>query len=163
MKTTADTGVPMQTIGAGDVLRFGEVTAEALSPAPVANTNAPSRNNDSVVLRVRYGSKTFILTGDIEKETEIALLNQGVNLQSDVVKVAHHGSRTSSTGRFVTATHPSLAIISVGRTSVFGHPHKEVVERWRAGGAEVLTTGQRGTITISTDGRDLRVETFIKE
>src|SRR6266516_1872974 len=163
VKTTADTGVPMQTIGAGDVLRFGEVTAEALSPAPVANTNAPSGNNDSVVLRVRYGAKTFILTGDIEKETEIALLNEGVNLQSDVVKVAHHGSRTSSTGRFVTATHPSLAIISVGRTSVLGHPHKGVVERWRAGGAQVLTTGQRGTITVSTDGRDLRLETFIKE
>ena len=63
VQTTADTGVPLQTIGAGDVLRFGEVTAEALSPAPVANANAPSRNNDSVVLRIRYGAKTFILTG----------------------------------------------------------------------------------------------------
>jgi competence protein ComEC len=163
VQTTRSAGVPLQVISAGDVLRFGEVTAEVLSPVPVANTNAPSRNNDSVVLRLRYGAKSFILTGDIEKETEVALLNEGVNLRSDIVKVAHHGSRTSSTGRFVTATHPSLAIISVGRTSVFGHPHKEVVERWRAGGAEVLTTGQRGTITISTDGRDLRVETFIKE
>ncbi|MEP6707496.1 MAG: ComEC/Rec2 family competence protein [Pyrinomonadaceae bacterium] len=160
IQTTTETGLPLQVIGAGDVLRFGEVTAEALSPTPVANTNAPSRNNDSVVLRLRYGAKTFLLAGDIEKETEGALLNEGVNLRSDVVKVAHHGSRTSSIASFVTATHPSLAIISVGRTSVFGHPHKEVVERWRDGGAEVLTTGQRGTITISTDGRTITLETY---
>ena len=160
-QTAADTGVPLQIIGAGDVLRFGEVTAEALSPAPVANSNAPSGNNDSVVLRVRYGGKTFLLTGDIEKETEAALLNEGVNLRSDVVKVAHHGSRTSSTREFVDATHPSLAIISVGRTSVFGHPHKEIVERWRTSTAEVLTTGQCGTITVITGGWDLRVGSFI--
>jgi competence protein ComEC len=62
----------------------------------------------------------------------------------------------------VNATHPVVAIISVGRTSVFGHPHKEVVERWRAIGSEVLTTGQRGTITVSTDGHDLKLETFLR-
>lgn len=161
VQTTESAGVPLQVIGAGDVLRFGDVTAAAIWPVPVANTNAPSRNDDSVVLRFSYGEKTFLLTGDIEKETEAALLNRGVNLRSDVVKVAHHGSRTSSTQDFVTATQPSLAIISVGRTSVFGHPHKEVVERWRTGTAEVLTTGQRGTITVITDGRDLKVASFV--
>jgi len=79
-----------------------------------------------------------------------------------VVKVAHHGSRTSSTGAFVDATRPDLAVISVGLTSVFGHPHPEVVERWRASGAVVMTTGARGTVTVSTDGRDLRVTSFVK-
>jgi competence protein ComEC len=78
------------------------------------------------------------------------------------VKVAHHGSRTSSTEAFVAAARPSLAIISVGRTSMFGHPHRDVVERWRAGGAEVMTTGQRGTISVVTDGRVLSVSTFVK-
>ena len=81
---------------------------------------------------------------------------------SDVVKVAHHGSKTSSTEAFVAATHARLAIISVGLTSPFGHPRPEVVERWRASGAQILTTGERGTITISTDGHDLKVETFVK-
>jgi len=80
---------------------------------------------------------------------------------SDIVKVAHHGSRTSSTAAFVAATNPRLAIISVGRTSIFGHPNKEVVERWRASGANLMTTGERGTITIETDGRSLSLRTFV--
>ncbi len=63
---------------------------------------------------------------------------------------------------FVNATRPRFAIISVGQHSMFGHPHAEVVERWRAAGAEILTTGESGTITITTDGRDLEVTTFVK-
>src|ERR1043165_5951319 len=75
--------------------------------------------------------------------TENALLKSDTNLRADVIKVAHHGSRTSSIQSFVDATRPSVAVISVGRTSIFGHPHKEVVERWRASGAQVLTTGEK--------------------
>ncbi|MEO8433528.1 MAG: ComEC/Rec2 family competence protein [Pyrinomonadaceae bacterium] len=161
-ETAGSAGLPLQIIGAGDVLHFGDVSVQAIWPRPAANANPPSLNNDSVVLRVSFREKSFLLTGDIEKEAEAALLRTGVNLSSDVVKVAHHGSRTSSTQGFVSATHPTLAIISVGRTSVFGHPHKEVVERWRAIGSELLTTGQKGTITVSTDGHDLRLETFVR-
>ena len=72
-------------------------------------------------------------------------------------------AETSSTENFVAATHPSLAVISVGLSSIFGHPHNEVVERWRTSGAQILTTGRSGTITVSTDGHDLKVETFIKK
>lgn len=162
VQTAESAGVPLQIIGAGDALRFGDVSVQTIWPRPVANTNASSLNNDSIVLRVSFGEKTVLLTGDIEKEAEAALLRAGVNLRSDVVKVPHHGSRTSSTQGFVNATRPALAIISVGRTSIFGHPHKEIVERWRAIGSEVLTTGQRGTITVSTDGHDLRLETFVR-
>jgi competence protein ComEC len=79
-----------------------------------------------------------------------------------VIKVPHHGSKTSSTEDFVVATKPQFAVISVGRTSRFGHPHKEVVERWQSNGATVLTTGQSGTITITTDGHDLSLKTFIQ-
>ena len=76
--------------------------------------------------------------------------------------MAHHGSKTSSTDGFVSATRPKFAIISVGQNSMFGHPHREVVERWQNKGAEVLTTGKSGMITVTTDGKDLRVETFVK-
>jgi competence protein ComEC len=69
---------------------------------------------------------------------------------------------TSSTEAFVAATRPAVAVISVGLDSPHGHPHPSVVARWRASGAQVLTTGERGTITVSTDGEDLRVETFVK-
>ena len=145
--TMRDVAVPVEKIGAGDVLRFGNVSVEVLWPPANTEPDAPSRNNDSVILRVRYGDRALLFTGDIEKEGEFAVLKEGVDLRTDVIKVAHHGSRTSSTAAFIAATHPSLAVISVGRTSIFGHPNKEVVERWRASGAEVMTTGQRGTIT----------------
>ena len=81
------------------------------------------------------------------------MLTEGINLKSDLVKVAHHGSKTSSIEAFVAATRPSLAIISVGRTSMFGHPNRDVVKRWRASGAEVITTGEKGTISVVTDGK----------
>jgi competence protein ComEC len=160
--TMKEAGVPVDQIGAGDVLHFGAVSAAVLWPPPIRDEKAPSRNNDSIMLLVRYGEKSFLLTGDIEKQGETAVLREGIDLGTDLVKVAHHGSKTSSIEAFVAATHPSLAIISVGRTSMFGHPNKEVVERWRASGAEVMTTGQRGTISVTTDGRTLDISTFIR-
>jgi competence protein ComEC len=75
--------------------------------------------------------------------------------------VAHHGSKTSSTDAFVAVTKPDYAIISVGQDSMFGHPHAEVVERWKESGAEVLTTGKCGTITVTTNGTDLSVTEFV--
>lgn len=70
---------------------------------------------------------------------------------------------TSSTEACVSATRPAFAVVSVARNSPYGHPHESVLERWRAAGAEVLTTGERGTISLSTDGEDLRVKTFVKK
>jgi competence protein ComEC len=160
--TLEEVGIPMQAIGAGDVLRVGNVAAQVLWPLPSKDEGAPSRNNDSVMLLVRFGDRSLLLTGDIEKQGEVAVLKEGIDLHCDIVKVAHHGSRTSSIEAFVNSTRPSLAIISVGRNSIFGHPNKEVVERWRASGAEVLTTGQRGTVSIVTDGRTLDMSTFAR-
>jgi competence protein ComEC len=159
--TMKEAGVPIEKVGAGDVLRFGQVTAEVLWPPASTEANAPYRNNDGLVLRVRYGEKSFLFMADVEKETETALLKSGVELRTDVIKVAHHGSRTSSIQPFVFAAHPQIAIVSVGRTSIFGHPHKEVVERWRAIGAQVMTTGEKGTISVTTDGKNLTVSTFV--
>src|SRR6185503_66494 len=160
--TMRETGIPIQTIGAGDLMKTANVSFEVLWPPAISNSNASSRNNDSVVLRVRMGERSFLFTGDIEKEGEALVLTEGVDLSSDVVKVAHHGSKTSSTAALVGATHPSLAVISVGRTSMFGHPHGEVVERWRASGVKVMTTGEKGTISVVTDGRGLSVTTFVR-
>jgi competence protein ComEC len=161
-QTLSDTRTHVATIQAGDVIHFGNVEIQALWPPAAVAPNEPSRNNDSIVLKLTYGNHSILLTGDIEKGAERALVGWASNaepnaLQADVVKVAHHGSRTSSTAPFVAATHAQTAIISVGQTSMFGHPHREVVERWRASGAQVLTTGNCGTITINTDGKDLIV------
>jgi competence protein ComEC len=152
--------VPVYLLGRGDTLRFGAVAADVLWPPRTDDASAPSRNNDSLVLRLRFGERVFLLTGDIEREAEAALVSAPEDLRADVVKVAHHGSRTSSTPEFIARAHPQVAVISVGLTSIFNHPHAEVVERWRANGAQILTTGRSGTITVSTDGHDLSIETF---
>ena len=89
----------------------------------------------------KFGNRSILLTGDIEKAAETSFSRFPQPLRADVVKVPHHGSKTSSTEPFVLATKPVFAIVSVGRNSMFGHPHKEVVDRWQANGATVLTTG----------------------
>ncbi len=156
-------GIESVTLSRGDVLTFGDVRMEVLSPEKTADTEAVSDNNHSVVLRVVFGERKFLLTGDIEKEAERALLNSPEFLPTDVIKVAHHGSRTSSTAEFINASKAKLAIVSVGVSSPFGHPHREVVERWKNSGAKVLTTGENGTISLSTDGRDLQLKTFDRQ
>jgi len=144
-QTLARTNTHSETIEAGDVIYFGDVAVSVLWP-PAGGEK--STNNDSIVLRIQYGERSIFLTGDIEQATERALLASQQQLRADIVKVPHHGSKTSSTEGFVLATKPNLAIISVGRSSRFGHPHKEVVERWQANGAIVLTTGENGTISL---------------
>ncbi|MCA1621636.1 MAG: ComEC/Rec2 family competence protein [Acidobacteria bacterium] len=161
-RTARDAGVPLRLIGRGDRLRFGAVTIEVLWPPRAAAPASTSNNDDSVVLRIGYGRRAFLLTGDVEARAERALVAAGDPLACDALKVAHHGSRTSSTQGFVGAARPALAVISVGRDSPYGHPHAEVLRRWRDAGAQVLTTGERGMITVSTDGDDLRVETFVR-
>lgn len=153
-------GVAIETIGRGEILKFGDARVEVLFPFTSEDANAPSGNNNSVVLRIVYGSRAFLLTGDIERVAETALISGGGTLAADLVKVAHHGSRTSSMQQFIDATGAQYAVISVGRSSPFGHPHAEVVERWQSSDARVLTTGQSGMISVSTDGKDLRIDRF---
>ncbi|MFN2491348.1 MAG: ComEC/Rec2 family competence protein [Pyrinomonadaceae bacterium] len=165
-------GVPIYSIGAGDVLRFGAAKVRVLWPPATAIMEAPSQNNDSLVLLLQFGARRVLFTGDIEDTAEKEILTRyktdlsdldplGSNLRADVVKVAHHGSKTSSSEGFVTATQSHIAVISVGQTSVFGHPHHDVVERWKKSGAQVITTGENGMISLTTDGRDLGLTTFV--
>ena len=141
-------------------MRFGEVDVSVLWPPA---EGGGSDNDNSVVLRIKFGVRTILLTGDIEKAAERALALSQQKLKADVVKVPHHGSKTSSTDNFVLATKPTFAIISVGRNSMFGHPHQEVVQRWKSNGATVLTTGDYGTISVTTNGHKLSLKTFIAE
>jgi len=160
--SAAKARVPLYLTGRGDVFRVGGALVEVLwPPSDGRAADAPTGNDDSVVLRVTYGRRSFLLTGDIEARAEAALVAAGDPLRCDALKVPHHGSRTSSTEAFVSAARPSFAVISVGLDSPHGHPHAAVVARWRASGAQVFTTGERGTVTVSTDGDDLRIETYV--
>jgi competence protein ComEC len=159
MNVWHERGVPAAQVAAGDVLDIGAVRIEVLNPVD-GSPDRMSPNNGSIVLRLIYGETEILLTADIEREAEAMLIASGRPLSADVVKVPHHGSRSSSTEEFVKAVSPGFAIISVGRRSMFGHPHPEVVERWKASGANVMTTGERGMISVSTNGKDISIKQF---
>jgi competence protein ComEC len=118
-------------------------------------------NNRSLVLKLTYGGISFLFTGDIEQEAESFLLQTGHDLRATVLKVPHHGSRTSSTEPFVRAVDPRVAVFSVQRDSRFGHPHPVVVERYEALGVHVMRTDEHGAITVRTDGQSVWVEPFL--
>ena len=145
----------------GDVLSFDKAVIEILYPVGDESPQTASDNNNSLVLRLSFGNKKFLFTGDIEKQTEGKLLENSLFLQADVVKVAHHGSKTSSTQNFIKAVKADYSVVSVGRQSPYGHQHREVVERWTTSGAKVIMTGERGTISVSTDGKNLEIQTYL--
>ncbi|QQS41030.1 MAG: ComEC/Rec2 family competence protein [Acidobacteriota bacterium] len=154
-------GIPLAGVFEGDRFSFGGASVEVLNPDPTAAPTEDSDNDNSVVLRVEYVARSFLLTGDIERGAETRIARH--RIRADVVKVAHHGSRTSSSEVFVNTVGADFAVIPVGKRSQFGHPHRGVVERWQASGARVFTTGRSGTVTISTDGSLLEVRTYLPE
>lgn len=118
-------------------------------------------NDASVVVRLVYGNASFLLTGDVFREGERWLLGSGQVLDSDVLKVAHHGSKTSSSPSFLDAVSPGVAVISAGHDNRFGHPDQEVVERLEGlmPASRIFKTFERGTITFKSDGKTLSVKT----
>jgi competence protein ComEC len=121
-----------------------------------------SVNDNSLVVELRYRGRSILLLGDLEAEGEALLAEAGLP-RVDVVKVAHHGSPTSSTAPLVAAARPARAVISCGRANRFGFPAPAVVERWRAAGADVARTDTDGTITVTVDARGaLHVDRFAR-
>jgi competence protein ComEC len=152
-------GIDRSIVHAGESLQIAGVRIDVLNPI-LENSSA---NNGSVVLKFTFGENSFLFTGDIEAQAEMLMLQAGEDLHSDVIKVPHHGSKSSSTEAFANAVHPQFAIISVGRRSTFGHPHNEVVDRWKAIGAEVMTTGERGMISVVSDGKEISVRRYLDQ
>jgi competence protein ComEC len=138
---------------------FGTAQIEVLAPLPGYLAGDEPKNNDSLVLRVTYGPHSFLLTGDAEKQVELGMLAENELHRSDVLKVGHHGSRTSSTELFLDAVRPTFAVISDGFENSYGHPNRDVVQRLEDHGAAVLRTDLDGLVTIRSDGRRLHVET----
>ena len=156
-------GARMIEASAGRVIMLdNDVRLEALGPPRVLLRGTESdADNASIVLRLVYGEVSFLLTGDVFAAGERAMLASGVNLDSDVLKVPHHGSDTSSTPEFMSAVSPAVAVISVGAENRFGHPDKDVVRRLRrfVGEDGLYMTSERGTVEFITDGETLWVRT----
>ncbi len=140
---------------------YGGAKFEVLAPTPDYVPALAPRNNDSLVLRLTYGQRSLILSGDVEKQIESQLVTANMVQRSDVLKVAHHGSKTSTSAPFLEAVHPAFAIISAGFENLYGHPHADVIDRLKQANIEVLRTDQLGAITVRTDGRYVEVETVI--
>jgi beta-lactamase superfamily II metal-dependent hydrolase len=126
-------------------------------PTPPITHSRSDVNANSVVVRLEYGHVRVLFAADAEAPTERWLLAHGTDLHADVLKVAHHGSRYSSTPAFLRAVSPSVAVIEVGAGNAFGHPAPETVARLARAGIRVFRTDLDGTVTVETDGDRLEV------
>lgn len=152
MQGLAARGVRQRAVGAGLAeLRAGGATVRVLHPASAPQD--ASDNDASLVLFLTYGASRVLLTGDLQAAGEGALLHASSGLAGTVVKVPHHGSRTSSTRELVARTQPGLAIAQLGAGNRFHFPAAEVRERWRRGGARWLETGRTGEVLVRSDGQ----------
>jgi competence protein ComEC len=143
---------------AGARFDFSGAGIEILSP-PAGYSSAKAGNNDSLAFWVHYGSRSFLLEGDLERPMERLMLSDGLAIHADVLKVGHHGSKTSTIAPFLDTVAPEVAIISAGFQNSFGHPSPEVVQRLEDRHAAVLRTDLDGLVTVSTDGRLLWFDT----
>ncbi|MBI2609687.1 MBL fold metallo-hydrolase [Candidatus Giovannonibacteria bacterium] len=117
-------------------------------------------NYNSVISKLSFGETDFLLTGDAEKGEELSLVSFGDDLKSEVLKVGHHGSKTSSNPLFLDRVRPEYALISVGRKNKFGHPSVEVMNNLGAVGAKIFRTDLNSRIEIRSDGKNLTLETL---
>lgn len=148
-------GLKVKTAKAGRELAWDE-QVQVKMLAPVAETD--DNNNMSVVMKVTYGKTSFLLTGDAEAESERAMLESGANLSADVLLVGHHGSKSSTTARFLNAVKPKYAVIQVGDNS-YGHPTKTVLDRLAKQQVKVYRNDLHGTVEISSDGGGYQITT----
>ena len=148
---------------AGDTIGFGRARLRVLNPPAPDWERQRVRNDDSVVVEVTFGDVAILLTGDISATVERTIARQLTPARVRVLKVAHHGSRTSTSDALLEAWHPQIALISCGRGNTFGHPAPDVVARLTSIGARVYRTDQDGEITLTSNGRSVSVRTFTGE
>ncbi|RKU21303.1 DNA internalization-related competence protein ComEC/Rec2 [Candidatus Poribacteria bacterium] len=152
--------IPYSFPYAGGIDLTPTATLNLLHPIDAASTNLLDRdkNDDSLVIQLTYREVDILFTGDIGKKAESRLIASGQDLRSEILKVPHHGSRTSSSVSFIDAVQPRYAIFSLGQSSQYQFPHPDVVARYRARGCVQVRTDQLGAITLRTDGKRCWIE-----
>jgi competence protein ComEC len=153
-------GMAWRPLRSGESVEIGAVSLDVLHPPPAQWERQRVRNDDSVVIRLRYGGIEVLLTGDAGAEFESAFTADDEPRPLRVLKVAHHGSRSSSSPEFVSAYRPAIAVISAGRGNLFGHPSLEVVGRLDRVRAELFRTDRDGAVTLETDGHAIEMTTM---
>ena len=155
VKYLAQRGKQITVPTAGETFALGGAQIQILGPLH----RAEDSNDNSIVLKVSFGATSFLFTGDAERAEEQDLLNSGVNLQSTVLKVGHHGSDTSTSYPFLRAVAPQYAVISVGAGNSYGHPTEAVLSRLRDAGVTTFRTDMQGEITAVSDGQTISFST----
>jgi competence protein ComEC len=142
----------------GQRFNYGGAQFEVLAPALDYVPKEMPHNNDSLAFRVTFGRHSFLLSGDIERQIEAELVEEGLLRQTDVLKVPHHGSKTSSTAAFLDLARPTFAVISDGFENSYGHPGAGVLQRFEERQSCVLRTDVDGLVTVRSDGRRLEMD-----
>jgi len=157
LETIKNKGMRITTPVPGDGYELGSARFKILAPN---SSGYKSLNDYSVVIRLTFGNTAFLFTGDAESMSESQILSKNFEVKSDVLKVGHHGSATSTSDRFLKSVKPKYAVISVGRGNKYGHPTQEVLERLDSYHVKVYRTDEVGTIVATSDGTNI---TFDKE
>ena len=156
-EATVAEGAVIRIVGRGDSISLGSLTLTILHPA----TPSGDSNVDSIVVLLECGSVQLLLTGDAEVPSESSMLVAGVLMDIDILKVGHHGSRSSTSEPFLDVIRPEVGIISAGLNSQYGHPHQEVVERLTAAGVELWhtdTSDGDDTVKLTSDCQSFSLE-----
>lgn len=161
-QTARDRGIAIRQLRAGESFHWGGVLWEILAASGAPGMESPEDENDrSIVMRLTLGESSVLLTGDAGEELEQALLSRGVPLEADVLKVGHHGSRTSTSAPFLAAVRPRFAILSARENVGWPLPSPAVLDRLRASGISYARTDEHGSITVHLDANGgMEVETF---
>ncbi|MBO5796780.1 MAG: MBL fold metallo-hydrolase [Clostridia bacterium] len=155
LATLDEKNISVVDVKPGTAYALGEAKITILGPVK----DSEDKNEQSVVCRVTHGSQRLLFTGDAGREAENNLLEAGVDLRADLLKVGHHGSSSSSTADFLKAVGAKIGIISCGVDNDYGHPHKEVLERMKKQGVTLYRTDRDGTVKVISDGKSLKIET----
>lgn len=153
-------GIAWTETRAGQSFAVGGATVRVLNPPDPDWERPKVRNDDSIVLEIRIGEVAFILPGDITRAAEPAVIARMNPAPLTIVKAPHHGSAGSSTQAFIDAARPAAVIFSAGRRNPFGHPAPVAVNRYRAAGALVFSTGDDGAVIVDTDGKNVVISTW---
>ena len=151
VKVVNKQGLSLTLPPAGTVFSLGSAEISILGPLKEYSET----NNTSIVIKATHGDISFLFTGDMERVAEMDLIEAGIDLSADVLKVGHHGSSTSSSYAFIYEVMPKYGIISCGKNNSYGHPHEEVLSRFRDSETKLFRTDLQGTIVCRSDGKSL--------
>lgn len=136
----------------GTAFKLGDANCEILAPN---GSDYEDANNYSIVIKLTYGNNSFLFSGDAEDVSEKEMLNKGYELKADVLKVGHHGSRSSTTEAFLNKVNPKYAVISLGKGNDYGHPHKSTMDRLKSKNIPIYRTDESGTIVATSNGKTI--------